>query len=318
MAELATREFISQWAYDHEQDRNDARDEAAMQCIGADRVAELLRQRHEHRLDRNFDVMDFETRAAAIDVHFLQAPRCRSPESGRKSPQPVRPSRVRPQSASLARRCGDNSSSRNEISARQRPQSAKYRSELARRDPNVGHVDWNAHAQEKPSKWREMLVYGPEFKQLTLRKLELETYELLYKTLDRQEIDVKPTRRRRKRANTDNTAKPNDYSTAPACGSGLHLARSRKNRQQEHDRRMMLGRGRQNSRRGEQEKPKGGGQDKQAIQDKTRRRNKLLIKKKSQRQLRECQPDDRTAKREKHPEEPCANRTVFVMFSTRQ
>lgn len=68
---------------------------------------------------------------------------------------------------------------------------------------------------------------------------------------------------------------------------------------------MMLGKGRQNARGSEQEKSRGGGEDKQKIiQEKTRRRNKLLNKNISQRHLRGREPDEQAVKQDKTPNEP--------------
>ncbi|GMF12539.1 unnamed protein product [Phytophthora lilii] len=302
MTDSATRAFTSQWLNDHDQDRDNLRDDTVAQWLSVDRVAELMRQREEHHREDDFAVMDFETRAAALEAHFFHARQCDSPESDRKAPTHARAvTRVRPQSASVARRTAEDNAM-NEIPVRQRPQSAKYRSETScggKSRKIIDPVDWSEPAQQKASKWREMLARGPEFKQFTLRRLELETYELLYSTLDqRQEVDSKPTSRRsRRRGKTVDTEKPNSYNKELACGSGLHLARSRKKRQQEHDRQMMLGKGRTSSRRSEQNTSKGGTEDTQVIKDETRRRGKLLKKKNSQQQ--ESPIDYRSSNHEK-------------------
>ncbi|KAG7381483.1 hypothetical protein PHYPSEUDO_005986 [Phytophthora pseudosyringae] len=283
MTESTTRGFISQWLYDH---GRDGRDAATLQWLSVDRVAEHMRQREEHDQEDDLDAMDFETRAAALESHFFQPRRNSNPVSGRVFPIAARPvARARPQSASLSRRAADvNGTSNNRV----RPQSAKTRPEASGSTNAIqkeNQVAWNAVAQQKPSRWREMLARGPEFKQLTLRRLELETYELLYSTLQQQQvIEPKPTARRRKRKNSVTTAgKSPGYSPALACGSGLHLARSKKKRQQEHDRQMMLGKGRDSSRVDK------AAEDKRAIRDKTRTRSKLLKKKKPQKQPPEPQ-----------------------------
>ncbi|GMF38211.1 unnamed protein product [Phytophthora fragariaefolia] len=299
MPEPTPREFVSQWTCDRGQDRADMHEEITMQCIGVDRVAKVMRQRHEHNLKGNFDTVDFETRITALGAHIFQAPRYESPRADLNSPATVGTTRIRPQSASLAR---DNCATSNKTRLRQRPQSAKHRSEVTH---NLDQIDWNASTQEKPSKWREMLARGPGFKQLTLRRLELETYELLYKTLDqRRQLDEKsPTRRRRKSENADNVAKLGQGQNR-VCGSGLHLARNRKKRQQEHDRRMMLGKSR-HSPCGVGNKKSGGiGEEKQAIQEKTRRRNKSLNQKKYQQRLEEYGADDQMTDAEKHSKQP--------------
>ncbi|KAG3111229.1 hypothetical protein PI125_g9310 [Phytophthora idaei] len=274
MTESTTRDFISQWPYDHGQSYDDVRGESTMQWRGVDRVAEQMRQREERHLEDAFATMDFETRAAALEAYFFQPPRHASFVSDRESPTARPVARVRPQSASLMRRAAENNGANNN---KTRPQSAKARPEVpcsTNATQTESPAAWKAVAQQNPSKWREMLARGPEFEQLSLRRLELETYELLYNTLQQHHvIETKTTTRRRKRK--DIAAKPQDCSPKLACGSGLHLARSRKRRQQEHDRQMMLGKGRESSRVNKAD-------NKRAIQDKTRTRSKLVNKKKSQ------------------------------------
>ncbi|KAL3667883.1 hypothetical protein V7S43_006764 [Phytophthora oleae] len=283
MTEPSTNDFMPQWQYDHSQDRDFVQDEAVIHWRGMNRVAEQVRQREERYLEGDFDAMDFEARAAALEAHFFGV-KIRPPPSDRAVP------RVRPQSASLYRRVADSDVSiaaNFEIRRRQRPQSAKNRSDIPKASEGV---DWNTPTESKASKWREMLARGPDFKQLTLRQLELETYELLYNTLEqRQGIDVQPSARRRKRKKKASNAISSD-SKELACGSGLHLARSRKKRQQERDRELMLGKTRQPSRRSERERAKAETKEKQAIQDKTRRRGKQLKEKTSREQLQDYQP----------------------------
>ncbi|KAG1685622.1 hypothetical protein DVH05_007829 [Phytophthora capsici] len=297
MTELYVSDFMPQWQYDHSQDRECIEDEAAMQWRGMNRVAEQVRRREEHDLEGNFDAMDFEARAAALEAHFFGVRR-RSPPPERDVP------RVRPQSASLARRIANSampSAANVNVRRRQRPQSAKNRSDT----PKASEcVDWNTPIELKASKWREMLVRGPEFKQLTLRQLEIETYELLYSTLERTNVQPSARRRKRKKKASD-VAKSN--SKELACGSGLHLARSRKKRQQEHDRELMLGKTRQPSRRSERERAKAKAEGKQSIQDKTRRRDKQLQTKTSRTQLQERQPAQ-VSTRDRRTEEMCVQR----------
>ncbi|ETM49527.1 hypothetical protein L914_06234 [Phytophthora nicotianae] len=299
MTESTTRDFISQWPYDHAQ----GYDESTMQWRGVDRVAEQIRQREERHLDEDFATMDFETRAATLEAHFFQ-PLRRS--SGRKSPVGARPvTRIRPQSASHTRRATENNRPAN---SRVRPQSAKTRSEVpcsVNVVQNQNRVVWKSVAQQNPSKWREMLERGPEFEQLNLRRLELETYELLYNTLQQhQVVESKATTRRRKRQNSAAIAgKAQDCSPTLACGSGLHLARSRKRRQQEHDRQMMLGKGRESSRADRSE-------DNQAIQDKTRTRSKLVNKKKAEKQRLESQHTSQTSAQQRAPKFPHQTRST--------
>ncbi|KAG2948785.1 hypothetical protein PC117_g5747 [Phytophthora cactorum] len=274
MTESTTRDFISQWPYDHGQSYDDVRGESTMQWRGVDRVAEQMRQREERHLEDAFATINFETRAAALEAYFFQPPRHASFVSDRESPTARPVARVRPQSASLMRRAAENNGANNN---KTRPQSAKARPEVpcsTNATQTESPAAWKAVAQQNPSKWREMLARGPEFEQLSLRRLELETYELLCNTLQQHHvIETKTTTRRRKRK--DIAAKPQDCSPKLACGSGLHLARSRKRRQQEHDRQMMLGKGRESSRVNKAD-------NKRAIQDKTRTRSKLVNKKKSQ------------------------------------
>jgi len=312
MAESATRNFVSQWAYDHGQSREDGRDEAAMQWLGAGRVAEQARQRQDNHLEKELAAMDFEARAATLEAHFFQ------PFPAEQSARTV--ARSRPQSASVARRAAESEAA-GASHKRTRSQSAKTRSDSASSSMQPeSQVRWKARDQQHTSKWREMLARGPEFKQLTLRRLELETYELLYNTLQQQQVvQPKATTRRRKRrssgggANTQ-SCRPEDTGPVLACGSGLHLARSRKKRQQEHDRQMMLGKGRRTSRSNELDRDKIAMKDKRAIQDKTRQRSKLLKTKKSHKQLQGQQDPESRHEKQQHESillrQPSAQRTA--------
>ncbi|KAF4145342.1 WW domain-containing protein [Phytophthora infestans] len=301
MTESTTRDFISQWTYDG---YDNVRWEPTTQWRGVDRVAKQIRQREECRLEEDFTTMDFNSRAAALEAHYFQTPRL---ASGRKSPVGVRPvTRARPQSASFTRRVAENN---RPTTSRARPQSATTRSEVSCSTNAVqteNRVAWKAATRQNFTKWREMLARGPKFEQLSLRRLELETYELLYNTLHQhQDVDTKArTRSRRRKNSVTSAAKPQDCSPTLACGSGLHLARSRKRRQQEHDRRLMLGKNRESSRVDSVD-------NRRAIQDKTRARSKQVSKKRFQKQ----RPENQQARQVFTPE--TQQRSSYVLHQTR-